>query len=33
MKPPQNLNDNQSFSGRINIEIKKEKEIFFENIF
>jgi len=32
MKPPQNLNDNQSFSGRINIEIKKEKEIFFENI-
>ena len=32
MKPPQNLNDYQSFLGRVNIEVKKEKEIFFENI-
>ena len=32
MKPPQNINENQSLTGRINIEVKKEKEIFFENI-
>ena len=32
MKPPQNINENQSLVGRINIEVKKEKEIFFENI-
>ena len=32
MKPPQNINENQSLIGRINIEVKKEKEIFFENI-
>ena len=32
MKPPQNVNENQSLAGRVNIEVKKEKEIFFENI-
>ena len=32
MKPPQTINENQSLIGRINIEVKKEKEIFFENI-
>ena len=32
MKGPQNINDHQSLTGRINIEVKKEKEIFFENI-
>ena len=32
MKPPQNINENQSLIGRISIEVKKEKEIFFENI-
>ena len=32
MKPPQNINENQSLAGRVNIEVKKEKEIFFENI-
>ena len=32
MKPPQNINENQTLIGRINIEVKKEKEIFFENI-
>ena len=31
-KPPQNISDFQSFSGRINIDVKNEKEIFFENI-
>ena len=31
-KPPQNINENQSFSGRANVDVKKEKEIFFENI-
>ena len=31
-KPPQNVNENQSFSGRANVDVKKEKEIFFENI-
>jgi sorting nexin-7/30/sorting nexin-8 len=31
-KPPQTINENQSLIGRINIEVKKEKEIFFENI-
>ena len=32
MKPPQNINENQSLIGIINIEVKKEKETFFENI-
>ena len=32
MKPPQNINENQSLIGIVNIEVKKEKEIFFENI-
>jgi sorting nexin-7/30/sorting nexin-8 len=32
MKPPQNINENQSFSGRANVDVKKEKETFFENI-
>ena len=32
MKPPQNVNENQSIAGRVNIEVKKEKETFFENI-
>ena len=32
LKPPQNVNENQSLIGRVNIEVKKEKEIFFENI-
>ena len=32
MKPPQTINENQTLIGRINIEVKKEKEIFFENI-
>ena len=32
MKPPQNVNDNQTLNGRIEIEVKKEKEIYFENI-
>jgi hypothetical protein len=32
MKPPQSINENQSLIGRISIEVKKEKEIFFENI-
>ena len=32
MKPPQNINENQSLIGRVNIEVKKEKETYFENI-
>lgn len=32
MKPPQNVNDNQTLNGRIEIEVKKEKETYFENI-
>lgn len=32
MKPPQSVNDNQTLNGRIEIEVKKEKETFFENI-
>ena len=32
MKPPQNINENQSLVGRVNIEVKKEKETYFENI-
>ena len=32
LKTPQNINEHQSLTGRINIEVKKEKEIFFENI-
>ena len=32
MKPPQNINENQSLIGRVNIEVKKEKETFFENV-
>jgi sorting nexin-7/30/sorting nexin-8 len=32
MKPPQNINENQSFSGKANVDVKKEKETFFENI-
>ena len=32
MKAPQNINDHQSLTGKINVEVKKEKEIFFENI-
>ena len=29
MNPPQNINENQSLIGIINIEVKKENEIFF----
>ena len=32
IKPPQNINENQSLIGIINVEVKKEKEIIFENI-
>ena len=32
MKPPQNLNEYQSLMGRVNIEVKKEKETYFDNI-
>jgi sorting nexin-7/30/sorting nexin-8 len=32
MKPSQNVNDNQTLNGRIEIEVKKEKETYFENI-
>ncbi len=32
MKPPQSVNDNQTLNGRIEIEVKREKETYFENI-
>jgi sorting nexin-7/30/sorting nexin-8 len=32
LKPPQTIKENQSLFGKASIEVKKEKEIFFENI-
>ena len=32
MKPPQNINENVSLIGRVNIDVNKEKETYFDNI-